>query len=278
MSENATAGGETTILLVDNEHVRKLFEILEENGRDTAGLAALISHVSGMEDFVKRAEDRIADMKAQLDTMKELQDHPFKNKLQKAVKALETKVAEIKAHIAEVKSNIIEGCKQAVSAFKEKGVSALDRLASFFHIKTGLQAIKNDAVKAANTCDRSVADIEAFSKHFHTAGRAIKNMARIAVGKKPIDAAKESGKLAKAISAPFKAGKSVNISIRNQATKMIAALDSLEHSADAKRSERTAQAKKPTLMERLDAKKKEIKERERESPKKERVKAHGLDI
>ncbi len=154
----------------------------------------------------------------------------------------------------------------------------LDKLASFFHIKSGLQAIKNDAVKAANTCDRTVADIEEYSRQYHTAGRAIKNMARMAIGKKPIDAVKESGKLAKVLSAPYKAGKSLNNGIRNQASKMIAALDKLEHKAEVKRDEKAAQPKKPTLMERLDTKKKEIKERELEAPKKERVRAQGLDI
>jgi cob(I)alamin adenosyltransferase len=279
MSENSAADTGTTILLVDNKHVKELFGILEENGRDTTGLTALINHVSGMEDFVKRAEDRIADMKAQLDAMKELQDHPVKNKLQKAIKALETKVAEIKAQIAELKTNIIEGCKNAATAFKEKGVAALDKLAAFFHIKSGLQAIKNDTVKAVNTCDKAVADIEAFAKQYHTAGRAIKNLVRIIAGKEPIDAVKESGKLAKAVSAPYKAEKAIHLGIRTQVSKMITALDNLEHGAEVKRSEKAADnPKKPTLMERLDANKKKIAERERETPKKERVKAQGLEV
>ena len=265
MNENGlpTASGGN---LMDNEHVKELCGILQENGKDSSGLAALISHVSGMEDFVVQAESKIASMKEQLDEMKELQDHPVKNALQKAITALETKVAEIKAQIVELKTNIVEGCKNAVAAFKEKGAAALDKLASFFNIKGGLESVKNSTVKAADSCDRACAKIETFSKNYHTAGRALKNMARMIVGKEPIDAVKESGKLAKTVSAPYKAEKACLVGIRKQCDKMINALNNLEKSAVASRGEKADKPKKPTMMERLEATKNEIKEREREAP------------
>ncbi len=268
---DTTGGNTTSVPLAQNEHVKELFAILKENGKDTSGLSALINHVSGMEDFVKQAENKIVEMKSQLDTMKDAQDHPIKTALQKTIKALETKVAEVKAQIAELKSNIIEGCKNAVSAFKEKGAAALDKLASFFHIKDGLQAIKNNTVKSVDTCDRAIVKIESFSKEYHTAGRAIKNMVRVMVGKPPVDAVKESGKLVKAVSVPYKAEKACLLGIRKQVDKMISALDKLEQSAETKRSERAAKPKKPTLMERLDAKKEEIKQNELEKPKPSRT-------
>jgi len=124
--------------LEQNEYVQELYSILRDNGRETSGLSALLGHVSEMESFVKRAEDKIADMKSQLAEMKEIQSHPVKTALQSAIKNLELKVAEIKVQLTELKNNIIEGCKNAVNAFKEKGISALDKLASFFKIKTGL--------------------------------------------------------------------------------------------------------------------------------------------
>ena len=276
--ENKTERGETYVMdesgttadnggsLMENEHVKELFGILQENGKDTSGLAALINHVAGMEDFCVQAENKIASMKTQLDEMKEVQDHPIKTALQKAIVSLETKVAEIKAQIVELKTNIVEGCKNAVAAFKEKGAAALDKLASFFGIKSGLQAIKNSTVKAADGCDKACAKIETFSKQYHTAGRALKNMARMVVGKEPIDAVKESGKLAKAVSAPYRAEKACLLGIRKQCDKMIAALNNLEKSAEASRGEQGAKSKKPTMLERLEAKKNEIKEREREAP------------
>ena len=273
-STGAAYSAANDLPLAENVHVKELFNILQENGRDTSGLSALISHVSGMEDFVKRAEGRIADMKAQLDTMKEVQDHPIKTALQKTIKALETAVSQVKAQLSELKSNIIEGCKTAISEFKEKGAAVLDKLASFFKIKSGLQAIKNSTVKSASLCDKAVADIQTFSKQYHTAGNALRNMGRMMIGRKPIDAVKESGRLAKVFSAPYRAQKACMLGIRKQVDKIISALDKLEKSVDANRGERAAaKAKMPKLMERLEAKKNEIKQRELEKPPQERERA-----
>ena len=284
--DTAGAGAATTATgapLLENEHVKELFAILRDNGRDAAGLSALISHVQGMEDFVKAAEGKIADMKAQLDTMKEIQDHPVKAKLQKAVKALETAVTEIKAQIVELKKNIAEGCKSAVAAFEEKGAAALDKLASFFKIREGLESIKNSTAKSAGQCDKSIAQVEAFSKEYHESGRHVKNMARVLVGKEPIDTAKEPGRLAKAVNAPARAHKACLLSIGRQADKMIGALDKLDKGVDAKLGAKAADSKdkKPTLMERLESKKNEIKQRELEKPPMERERApksKGLEV
>jgi hypothetical protein len=280
MNENATSnGGGEKGSLMENEHVKELFAILRDNEKDTSGLTAIISHVNGMEDFVKHAEDRIADMKAQLDTMKEMQDHPIKTKLQKTIAALESKVAEIKEQISELKANIIEGCKNAVTAFKEKGAVVLDKLVSFFHIKDALQGIKNNTVQVADNCDKAIANIETFSKQYHTAGRAFKNMARIAVGRKPLDKVKESGNLAKVVSVPYKAEKAIQLGIRKQVNKMIAALDRLGQDVETKRAEKAAdKPQKPTLIERLEANKNKIKERELETPPKERARTLGLEV
>jgi hypothetical protein len=111
-------------------------------------------------------------------------------------------------------------------------------------------------------------------------------MARTLIGKEPIDSAKESGKLAKAINAPARAHKACMLSISKRADKMIAAVESLEKSTEAKRENRAADdrgvrsmQKKPSLMERLEAKKKEIKERELEKPPIERApKPRGLEV
>ena len=281
MNENAnTNGSGDKNNLMENEHVKELLGIMKENGKDASGLAALINHVCDMEDFVKNAENKISDMKQQLAEMKEVQDHPIKAALQNTIKALEAKVAEIKAQISELKTNIVEGCKNAVAAFKEKGAAVLDNIASFFKIKRGLQVIKNNTEKGIKNCDKAVLKIETFSKEYHTAGRALKNMARMAIGKKPIDAVKESGKLAKTVSAPYKAEKAFLVGVRSQVDKIIAALNDLGKTAEANRSTKAEKPKKPTLAERLEANKKKIAERELEKVPQERVKGklQGAEI
>ena len=158
--------------IMENEHVKDLLKILKDNGRDTSGLTALLDHVVGMENFCKQAESKITDMKCQLDEMMEIQNHPIKTALQNTIKALETKVAEIKVQLSEIKTNIIEGCKNAVAAFKDKGTVVLDKLASFFKVKTCLEKVKNSSISAINECNKSIKNIETFSKQYHTGAGA----------------------------------------------------------------------------------------------------------
>ena len=263
--------------LMENQYVSELFSILQDNGRDTTGLSALLGHVSEMENFVKRAEDTISDMKSQLAEMKEVQNHPVKTALQNAIKTLEQKVAEVKERLGELKNNIVEGCKNAVAAFKEKGIAALNNLASFFKIKPGLEDWKKNIDSTIRADDKAVAKIESFANEYHTAGRALKNMARVAVGKQPIDAKKEAGKLAKAIAAPYKAQKAVLTGLKNTIDKAIASLDGLEAKAAVRQAER-AVAKKPSLLGQLQENLAIVEQAKREHRTQERTATKGAEL
>jgi hypothetical protein len=274
MDENMNAASSAP--LMENQYVKELFSILQDNGRDTSGLSALLGHVGEMENFVKRAEDRIAEMKSQLADMKEVQNHPVKTALQNAIKTLENKVAVVKEQLSELKNNIAEGCKNAIAAFKEKGITALDNIASFFHIKGGLQDWQKNIDGAIKADDKAVAKIEAFASEYHSAGRAIKNMARVAVGKQPIDAKKEAGKLAKTLAAPYKAQKAALTGLRKSIDKAIAKLERLETTA-AKQAERTVE-KRPSMLAKLNDNKERVEREKRELPTPERTRTQAVEV
>ena len=276
MNENGTP-------LSENQYVKELVSILGDNGRDASGLMALLGHVSEMENFVKRAEDTISDMKSQLADMKEVQNHPIKAALQNAVKTLERKAADIKGRLAALKSGIVEGCKNAARSFKEKGTIALDKLASFFSVKQNLQGWKEGIESGIRTDDKAIAKIGAFADEYHSAGKHVRNIIRLAAGKQPVDAKKEAGKLAKAVSAPYRAQKAALTGMKETIEKAIAGLEQLENSAAAKQAGRAAAnkppaARKPSLLGQL-RENIEIAEREkREAPVRERAKAKGAEL
>ena len=274
----ATGAGAVSASLAENKYVKELLDILKANGKDSSGLTAILDHVKGMEDFVKQAEGKIADMKSQLDSMKEIQDHPIKTSLQKTIKALEVKIAEIKEQIVQLRIDIAGGCISAINAFKEKGAAALDKLASFFNIKRGLQSIDKSIDASIKLDNKAIAKIEVFSKEYHASGRHLKNMGRVLIGKAPIDTAKESGKLAKVICAPYKAERVCLFGIKKLVNKLIAKLEQLEQKTAAKREEWAA-APKPSLAERLKENKERIKQKELEKPVPERApKSKGLEV
>jgi hypothetical protein len=276
MNENTTPQGDNSPL-AENQYVKELFSILNDNGRDTSGLSALLGHVNEMESFVKTAESTISDMKRQLDGMKEIQNHPVKTALQNAIKTLETKVAEVKERLGELKANIISGCKEAVSAFKQKGISALNSLASFFRVKDGLDGWKKDIDFTIQADNKAIAKIEAFSTEYHSAGRAIKNMARVAIGRPPLDAKKEAGKLSKTIAAPYKVQKSALTSLKKSIDKAISAIDRMEQTETVKQAERVI-TKKPPLMQRMAANKERVAQVKLEMPTPDRTKTKGLEV
>jgi len=270
MNENGTP-------LQENRYVTELLSILRDNGKDASVFTALLNHVNEMEGFIKRAEDTIASMKPQLAEMKEVQNHPVKNALRNAIKALEQKVADIKERLSEIKGNIVEGCKNAVAAFKEKGVAALDKLASFFGVKEFLQNWKKEIDSGIRADDKAIAKIEAFASEYHSAGNAIKNMARVAVGKQPINAKREAGKLAKTIAAPYRAQKATLTGLRKSVENAITKLEQLENTASAKRAERT-ETKKPSLLAQLQENKAIVEQSKRDPPIKARVNIKGAEI
>ncbi|MCL2853787.1 MAG: hypothetical protein FWE20_12320 [Defluviitaleaceae bacterium] len=241
----------------ENAYVIELLDILRDNGKDASGLAALLTHMKDMENFVKSAESQITDMKCQLDSIKEVQDHPIRTALQNTIKTLEAGIAEVKAHLTNLKSSISEGCKNAVSAFRDKGITALDKVTSFLHAKPVLESIKKEANANAKHCDRAIAKIEAFSKEYHNAGLGIRNMARVLIDKKPIDAPKEAGKLAKALCSLYKTEKSYMQGICNAADKAIGKIEQLESSAGAICGKKATM--KPGLLEKLAENKEKIR-------------------
>nr|WP_312577785.1 DUF6674 family protein [Sedimentibacter sp.] len=108
--------------LLENEHVKELFAILKENSVSSKDLLDVIGYVGVMERQLDAAVGELSAMRQELADMREEQDHPVRTTLQKAIQALENKIAETKERLEAVKADIIEGCKNAVSAFKEKAL------------------------------------------------------------------------------------------------------------------------------------------------------------
>jgi hypothetical protein len=208
-------------------------------------------------------------LRRDLADMRVAQNPPLTPSLQNAVKTWEAKINDMRERINEIKSAVIDGCKKAVSAFHEKGEAALNNIASFFHIKDSLIEIQKGIDACVCADDQAVAKIEAFSGQYHEAGKAVKNMGRALQGKEAVTDAKPTGKLAKAIEAPYKAERSVLMGLWKATAAAAGKLENLERSA----------AKKPSLAARLEANKERVEREKRERPVPERTaKARGAEI
>ena len=278
MSERINSIAIDSVALTENTHVQELIAILKDNGKDVTGLLTLLEHVKNMEQFCNQAESKIDDMKLQLGEMKEIKNHPIRTALQNTIKSLDVKVGEVKAQLSILKTSIITGCKNAVEAFKEKGIEALDKLVSFLRVKSCLEKVNSCTASAVKDCDKAIKMVESFSLEYRKTGLSIKNMARILLGKEPLNTVAESGKLSKAFCAPARAERACMISIQETANSMIKDLEQLSEKANISHDV-SVTTKKPSLIERLNDKKEYAKQKSLENtPPELPPKMKGLEI
>lgn len=247
--------------ILDNEHVKELLAILRENNSpSTKDFLSVLNQVGAMEKQLEIAVKELAAMRQELKIAQE-QNHPVKTALQKAVIVMQGQVLDLRNRLSGLKQNIIDGCKSAVAAFKETGISALDNVARFFKMRPILESMRDILTKDMQYDDKAIAKIEAISTEYHQAGRHLKNMGRAMLGKEALQEVKQPGKLAAAISAPFRAERSCFAAMKKSADKALGAISRLE--------ERAAE-KKPSIREALATHNEKIAQAKKDAPTTER--------
>ena len=270
MDKSATAA-RTATSLENNEHVKELYSLLQSSGKGTEGLDSFIGIVGNMDNIVKSAEQRMAAMQAELNKMKEIQDHPIKHILQNASKSFKARINSLKACISKVKNKFVTGCKKVITKLKELDTKALDKLVSFLGIKPMLQSMSRSARSCMNQCDKNISQIETFSKEYHKTGLHLTNMFRMIVGKDPLSQPKDVGKLATTVCNTYRKEKSFFGGIRNVINNLISKIEQLENKADAIRAREAAartakKAKAVPIMRKLRFHKKRIIHRDKTIP------------
>ena len=200
---------------------------------------------------MEELENQLAGAMEQLSAMREevqnLQKSPLKSALQSSVHTLEEKASSLKEQISALKESILTGCRQALSEVREHGISALDNLARFFHLRQSFEGIRDTIQEAVQTDTRTIEKIEAMAAQYHEAGKHLKNAGRVLAGKEAVTEAKPTGKVAKTIecnvrgekkeiAAPFRADRACLAAMIGTVDKALSGLERLEQSAPKKPS------------------------------------------
>ena len=267
----ATTGTATVTAppLIDNEYVQALLAVLQDNRRNSDDILAVVQHVGAMEQQFAAAMEELAAMRREVNDLR----HPVKNAVQKAVNSLGEKLADAREKLATLRESVVEGCKNAVAAFKEKGVAALDSIASFFRIRKGLEAVDRSMDNDIRLDQQSIDKIAAVSAEYHEVGKAMKNLSRVIRGKEPVAVAKPMGRIAKVAQAPAKLDKAISTGIQKAARSALAGLDRLEQKAARQREAKEADSeKKPSVLGNLQAMKEQAAKAAAEAPAPDRAK------
>jgi len=220
--------------ILENEAVKELLALLKENqAQGGKELAAAIGQVAEME---KQLAEAVGELKTMREDLAQMQNHPLKAALQKSIITLQDRILALRDNLAELKAGVIEGCKKALADFKVRGVAALDNAARFFHIKSGLETMRDNLGQSIGIDQKAIAKIEAVSAEYHEAGRHLKNIGRTLTGKEAVQEAKPAGKLAKTIEAPYRAELACLHAMKKSVEKAIDRVSRLEQAAEKKPS------------------------------------------
>ena len=229
MPENEAGKRTIDSPIAENEQIKELLALLRENktpGYDE--FTQMIDCVSVIEQRLHAAVSELETIRRDIQTM---QESTLKSSLKNTCRSLESTVASMQRKMTELKDRLIEGCKQILHDFKQRGVQALNGIAKLLHLRPAFEAIRTGAENCERRSARAMEKIDAAAVEYHTAGRHLKNMGRSLAGKEAVEKQKENGKVAEAIKAPYRAFRAGMGAVRRTAGRAAESLTRLEQKA-----------------------------------------------
>lgn len=255
----------TAAPLAGNRDVAELLSILRGHASPSLhDFQELLNQVDTLERQLEAAVRELAAMRRDLAEL-ERRRHPAANAMRKAVIVVQAQVLELREKLSALKQAIIEGSKNAVAAFREKGVAALDTVTRFFRVRPMLEAVQTQAAHAAEAADRAMERIETTSMKYHEAGRHLKNAGRALSGKGAVQEPKPPGMVSKAFASPFRAAHACFRGMERSAASAADRLGRLEQT--------TAEQKKPSIQKTIQGYQQKM-EKVRAAPVKVRPRPH----
>lgn len=244
--------------LYGNDAIQELMKLLAKNDRQNQAedLSLLSWYMDGLEQQYNAALQELQEVKTQLAEVTEAQPER-KNILQSMVETLENRMQDIRETMDSVWETVCTWAQNVLEEVKERGVLALDKIASVTGIKEKLEDIQVNLQESAADVKDTVSNLENMGRELREAGNHVRNAGRAAVGKQAhrIDTEKE-GLFQKAVLAPVRGMEGLLSRMNNSALSAIGAAERLEHLSEAVREVRAVD-KKPSIRQALAQKKAE---------------------
>ena len=193
--------------LVKDLFVNELLDVLDAHKSTAAAdLRNMLTNVTNMENQLAAANREIAMMRQELNTIRE-DSHPMRKTLQNATNSMQRQIDALREQLDTLKQSIIDGCKNVLNTFKERGITALNNISEFFNLRPVLEKMAVTLEKAEQRDTSIISKIETMSTEYHKTGQHLQNIGRAITGKEPLLDPKPVGKVAKAMEAPFKAAR-----------------------------------------------------------------------
>lgn len=221
--------------LTKEKNLMELLDLLRKNNMKEAAnsIFEMAAYVDVMEKKMDSVLDELTTVKNQLHKMEEREaEKGLKQSLKRAVNKLEQDCKAMKEKLFEVKAEIKAKAGEIVTAAKQKGKAALNRVAEFLGIKKKLEGIRQNVQESIADVDKSIGKIDAFGKGMREAGQKIANTFRTFADKPEKEYGEKKFSKTELIKKPFQAKRKLLSGILNCADAAIEKTEQL--AADVK--------------------------------------------
>ena len=219
-----------TMQLTKEQNVMELLELLRKNNMKEAAnsIFEMASYVDVMEKKMDSVLQELVTVKDQLHKMEEREaEKGLKQSLKRAVNKLEEDCKAMKEKLSEVKAGIRAKAGEIVTAAKQKGKAALNKVAEFLGIKKKLEGIRQNVQASIEDVDKSIGKIDAFGTGMREAGQKIANTFRTFADKPEKEYGEKKFSKTELIKKPFQAKRKLLSGILNCADAAIAKTEQL---------------------------------------------------
>ena len=222
--------------LTKEKNLMELLDLLRKNNMKEAAnsIFEMVAYVDIMEKKMDSVLDELTTVKNQLHKMEEREaEKGLKQSLKRAVNKLEQDCKAMKEKLFEVKAELKARAGEIVTAAKQKGKAALNRVAEFLGIKKKLEGIRQNVQASIEDVDKSIGKIDAFGTGMREAGQKIANTFRTFADKPEKEYGEKKFSKTELIKKPFQAKRKLLSGILNCVDAAIAKTEQL--AADVKK-------------------------------------------
>ena len=222
--------------LTKEKNLMELLDLLRKNNMKEAAnsIFEMAAYVDVMEKKMDSVLEELVTVKDQLHKMEEREaEKGLKQSLKRAVNKLEQDCRAMKEKLFEVKAEIKAKAGEIVTAAKQKGKAALNKVAEFLGIKKKLEGIRQNVQESIADVDKSIGKIDAFGTGMREAGQKIANTFRTFADKPEKEYGEKKFSKTELIKKPFQAKRKLLSGILNCADAAIEKTEQL--AADVKK-------------------------------------------
>ncbi len=207
-----------TVQLTKEQNLMELVELLRKHNMKEAAnsIFEMAAYVDVMEKKMDSVLEELGTVKKQLHKMEEREaEKGLKQTIKRAVSKLEQDCHAMKERLFEVKAEIRSKAGEIVTAAKQKGKAALNKVSEFLGIKKKLQNIRQNVQESIEDVDKSIGKIDVFGTGMREAGQKIANTFRTFADKTEKEYGEKKFSKTEMIKKPFQAKRKLLSGILN---------------------------------------------------------------